>query len=98
MSGSVVGYIAALLSVIAFVPQAWRVIKTRDTKDLSTPMWVLEVAAFALWIVYGISNTAWPIILPNAICLVLAAFILVMKLLPERHKHRVADKLDPAAS
>ncbi len=98
MSAAVIGYIAAAVSVTAFMPQAWKVVKTRDTKDLSTPMWVLETIGFALWIAYGIAMGEWPIILPNAICGLLSAFILVMKLLPHEKKHRVADAIDPTAS
>jgi MtN3 and saliva related transmembrane protein len=93
-----VGYIAAALSVMAFMPQAWKIIKTRDTKDLSTPMWILEILAFALWVGYGIAKSALPIVIPNVICFALSLFILVMKLLPEHKKHAVADKLDPSVS
>lgn len=92
-----IGMIAATLSVIAFVPQAWRIVKTRDTKDLSTPMWIGEVGAFALWVVYGVMLAKWPIIVPNAICLVLAVFILFMKVAPGRTRDKVADAIDPAA-
>jgi MtN3 and saliva related transmembrane protein len=94
----IIGYIAATFSVVAFGPQAWKVIKTRDTKTLSTPMWVLEILAFATWVAYGIAKSALPIVIPNVICFILAVFILVMKLLPEHKKHAVADKLDPSVS
>lgn len=92
-----IGMIAAALSVIGFVPQAWRIVKTRDTKSLSTPMWIGEVAAFSLWIIYGVMLVKWPIIVPNAICLVLSVFILFMKLAPKHTKNQVADAIDPAA-
>lgn len=98
MSAEIIGYVAATLSVTAFVPQAWKVIKTRETNELSTPMWVLEICAFAMWIVYGVAKSALPIIIPNVICFLLAGFILVMKLLPESKKNAVADKLDPSVS
>ena len=39
----------------------------------------------------------WPLIATNGICLVLAAFILVMKILPASGKRAVADTLDPSA-
>jgi MtN3 and saliva related transmembrane protein len=39
----------------------------------------------------------WPLIVTNNICLVLAAFILVMKILPAAGKRAVADTLDPSA-
>jgi MtN3 and saliva related transmembrane protein len=93
-----VGATAALLSVTSFVPQAWRVIKTRETKDLATPMWVMNVLGFALWTAYGVLTATWPIIVPNAICFVLAAFILVMKLVSKPTKERIASALAPSAS
>ncbi|MBA3541130.1 MAG: hypothetical protein H0T79_16075 [Deltaproteobacteria bacterium] len=98
MSAPVIGYIAATLSVAAFVPQAWRIVKTRDTKTLATPMWILEVCAFALWIAYGIALDAWPIIIPNTICCLLSLFILVMKIVPHHTRDKIADKLDPAVA
>ena len=36
-------------------------------------------------------QTAWPIIASNGICLILSAFILTMKLLPQREKEKVAE-------
>jgi MtN3 and saliva related transmembrane protein len=39
----------------------------------------------------------WPLIVTNGICLALSAFILVMKLLPQPKKERVAETLDPTA-
>jgi len=92
----IIGYVAATLSVAAFTPQVWKVIKTRETKDMSTPMWILETAGFAMWIAYGVTLGAWPIIIPNILCGLFAAFILVMNVVSNRTKHEIADKLDPA--
>lgn len=97
MSAAIIGYVAATLSVAAFVPQVWKLIKTRKTEDMSTPMWVLDTTAFAFWVAYGVATTAWPIIIPNALCGLFAAFILVMNLVSHRTKHKIADALDPAA-
>ena len=96
MSSTLVGYIAAVLGVTAFVPQAWRVVRTRDTRSLSTPMWVVECLAFAAWVAYGVLLGEWPIILPNAICFLLSAFILTMKVVPRPVRDRIADALEPA--
>jgi MtN3 and saliva related transmembrane protein len=93
MTATVIGVLAAALSVSSFLPQAWRVIKTRQTKDLATPMWIMNVTAFALWTVYGAIIHAWPIIVPNVICCLLAAFILTMKLVSKPTKERVADAI-----
>jgi MtN3 and saliva related transmembrane protein len=92
----IIGSCAALASMISFIPQAWKLIKTRDTGGLSGPMWTLTVCGFALWTAYGVLLMQWPLIVENIVCSVLAGFILVMKLLPQRHLHAVADLLDPS--
>ncbi len=96
MTAAIIGYTAATMSVSAFLPQAWRIVKTRDTSSLATPMWILQVCAFSTWIAYGVALSEWPIIVPNVICCLLAAFILTMKLAPRKTRDRIADTLDPA--
>jgi MtN3 and saliva related transmembrane protein len=56
---------------------------------------VLTVTGFALWTAYGVILGKWPLIVTNTICLGLSAFILTMKLLPQRQKNLVADAVDP---
>ncbi|WID94138.1 PQ-loop domain-containing transporter [Bosea vestrisii] len=46
---SMVGFAAALCSTINFVPQAVRIVRTRDTKSLSAPMYALTTTGFCLW-------------------------------------------------
>jgi MtN3 and saliva related transmembrane protein len=94
---TVIGSLAALASMVSFTPQAWKIIKSRQTKDLSAVMYGVTCVGFALWTAYGILLMQWPIIVTNSVCLALAGFILTMKLLPRRTKNKVADALDPAA-
>ena len=77
---SVIGYAAAFLTTVAFVPQAWLTWKKKRTDEISLGMYSLFTTGVALWLVYGIVTAAWPIIVANAITLVLALLILVMKL------------------
>src|ERR1700730_9685190 len=93
----IIGVLAAINSTGSFAPQAWKIIKMRETKDISASMYSLPVAGFALWLAYVVMLGQWPLIATNGICLVLAAFILVMKILPASGKRAVADALDPAA-
>jgi MtN3 and saliva related transmembrane protein len=97
MTATAIGVLAAVLSIASFLPQAWRVIRTRQTKDLATPMWLMNVTAFALWTTYGVIIHAWPIIVPNVICCLLAAFILTMKLVSKPTKDRIADAIAPSS-
>jgi MtN3 and saliva related transmembrane protein len=94
---TLIGSAAALCSMVSFVPQAWKIIRTRDTSGLSARMYAVTVAGFSLWLAYGIMLGEWPLIVTNAVCLALSAFILVMRMLPQRKKEAVADLLDPGA-
>ncbi len=96
-AGEWMGAFASVASVVSFTPQAWRIIKTRDTRSLSAPMYALTVTGFALWVGYGVGIESWQVIATNAICFLLSAFILTMKLLPRPEKEKVADALDPDA-
>lgn len=92
---SVIGFMAAACSVSSFVPQAFKILRTRDTSSLSPQMYALTTTGFLLWTAYGVAQGQWPLILTNAVCFVFAAFILIMTLLPSRQKAAVADALDP---
>lgn len=91
------GGLAAVASTVSFAPQAWKVIRSRRTKDISAVMYGFTVTGFALWLAYGLAISQWPIIVCNALCLVMSAFILFMKLSPQKVKDEVADTIDPAA-
>ena len=87
---TIVGAIAAVLSTVSFMPQAIKIIQSRDTSAISTGMYIVTVIGFAMWTAYGALQTAWPLIASNGICLILSAFILTMKLLPQPKKDQVA--------
>lgn len=94
---TIIGSLAAIASTVSFTPQAWKIIRTRDTDAISAGMYALTVTGFALWTAYGVMLGQWPLIVTNSICLLLSAFILTMKLLPRRERDKVADVLDPEA-
>lgn len=92
---TVIGVLAGTASTASFAPQAWKIVKSRRTKDISAGMYTLTVSGFTLWTAYGVMKGAWPLIISNGICWCFAVFILAMKLLPKREKEKVADILDP---
>jgi MtN3 and saliva related transmembrane protein len=71
---------AATLTTVSFVPQAWHTFRTRDVSGISLGMYGVFTAGVACWLVYGVLLDAWPIVIANCITLLLAAAILVMKL------------------
>lgn len=80
MNSHWIGALASALTTIAFVPQVWRVWKTRSAHDLSLPMYLIFTTGVALWLVYGVMLGSWPIIAGNAITVVLAGTVIAMKL------------------
>lgn len=92
---TVVSLFAALLSMISYIPQAWRIIRDRTTDGLSLKMYLITVAGFIAWLSYGVLVRQWAIIVLNVICLILSGFILTMKLLPQPKKEATARRLDP---
>lgn len=74
------GTIAATLTTGSFLPQAWLTFRTRDVHGISLGMYASFTIGVALWLAYGVLLGQWPIIVANAVTLVLAASILGMKL------------------
>jgi len=75
-----IGYVAAVLTTIAFVPQVLQIWTTRQTQDISLRMYILFSGGVGLWLVYGVLLASWPIILSNMITLVLSGVVVALKL------------------
>ncbi len=78
---SLLGYPAAFLTTIAFVPQAWQSWRTRDLSGISLPMYALFTAGVTLWLGYGLVIGSFPVIAANAVTLALASVVLWLKIL-----------------
>lgn len=75
-----IGFIAALLTTTAFVPQFLKVWRTRSTQDISLRMYLMLSAGVLLWLIYGIRLGSLPIIFANGATLTLALSILALKI------------------
>jgi MtN3 and saliva related transmembrane protein len=75
-----IGYIAAAFTTCAFIPQVVKSWRTRSTGDLSSTMLVVFTAGILLWLIYGLAIGSMPVILANAITLVLSATLVVLKI------------------
>ena len=76
----ILGYIAASLTTLSFIPQAMRTLSSGDTRGISLSMYALFTSGIALWLVYGIFARNGPLIIANAITVVLSGLILQRKL------------------
>lgn len=70
------GYFAACLTTVSFLPQAISCLKTGKTDGLSLPMYAIFSTGVALWLGYGLAVGSWPVILANLITLGFALIIL----------------------
>ena len=77
---AVIGYVAGFLTTFAFIPQVWKIWATKSARDVSLHTFIVFTIGIALWVVYGILKQEPPLILWNAVTLVLATAILAMKL------------------
>ena len=75
-----IGFFAALCTTIAFVPQAIKVYQTKSTKDISLLMFLIFTVGVLSWLIYGLIINDYPVILANAVTLILCLFILVYKI------------------
>ena len=75
-----IGFFAAFCTTFAFLPQAIKVYKSKSTKDISLYMFLIFTIGVLSWLIYGLIINDWPVILANAVTLILSFFILIYKL------------------
>lgn len=76
-----IGYAAAILTTVAFFPQVLKSWRSRDLAGVSLTMYSLFTVGVALWLCYGVMLESWPVIIGNAVTLLLAGTVLLLKVL-----------------
>jgi MtN3 and saliva related transmembrane protein len=87
-----IGFAAATLTTAALVPQLIRVWRLRSAREISLGMFLMFSVGVTLWLIYGLYVHAMPVVLANAVTLVLSLSILVLKIRFDRH---AMDKVQP---
>lgn len=76
----VVGFAAALITTLALLPQAMKIVITKQARDISL-LWAISMnVGLLLWLLYGLTRNDLPMIAANGISLVLVFVILLCKL------------------
>lgn len=75
-----VGHFGAFLSSVTFIPQVYKVWKTKSVNDLSLTMLLIVFTSTIVWLVYAIALMLWPVILANAIICFLSLLLIYFKL------------------
>jgi MtN3 and saliva related transmembrane protein len=74
------GLVAGTLTTIAFFPQLYKTWKSKSARDVSLVMMITFSIGVFLWLVYGLVIHAMPVIVANAVTLVLALLIVLLKI------------------
>ena len=75
------GFLAAILTTFAFIPQVIKTYKIKKAEDISFYMLIIFLIGIISWIIYGLRINSYPILLANIITFTLNFSILVMKII-----------------
>ena len=74
------GFLAALLTTIAFLPQLYKTWQTKSADDVSLVMLILFITGLVCWIIYGLKINSMPILVANIITFIFNFSILMLKI------------------
>ena len=80
MNVDIFGYIAAILTTAAFLPQLIKTLKTKKADDVSLTTLIMFIIGVLSWIIYGYKISSTPILIANLITLILNFLILISKI------------------
>ncbi|MFM8913239.1 MAG: SemiSWEET family sugar transporter [Flammeovirgaceae bacterium] len=75
-----VGHFGAFLTSVTFIPQVYKVWKTKSVGDLSLTMMLIVLLSTLVWLTYGIALMLWPVIIANSIVCILSMLLIYFKL------------------
>ena len=80
MNIEIFGYIAAVLTTAAFLPQLIKTLKTKKADDVSLVTLIMFIIGVLCWIIYGYNISSIPILIANLITLILNLLILISRI------------------
>ena len=80
------GFLAALLTTIAFLPQLYKTWQMKSADDVSLVMLILFITGLFCWIIYGLKIHSIPILVANIITFIFNFSILVLKISYRKNK------------
>ncbi|WP_423933215.1 SemiSWEET transporter [Chlorobium sp.] len=78
-SGEMLGFAAGIITTLALLPQALKIMATRQTRDISL-LWAVSMnVGIILWLCYGLAKNDLPMITANSVSFLLLFIILLFK-------------------
>ena len=79
-SFEILGFIAAFLTTLSFVPQVYKTYKTKEVADISLVMYLAMFIGVGLWLVYGIHMNSPSMIVANSATMLLVMIVIIFKI------------------
>ena len=80
ISERILGFVAGVFTATSMLPQFFKILKEKKADDISIPMLLILLTGVSLWIYYGILKEDWPIIITNAISLIVNVGTMILRL------------------
>jgi MtN3 and saliva related transmembrane protein len=94
-TATIIGLIAAVLTTIANIPQAYKIIRQRSTEGVSAATYFILLSGVAIWTVYGILRDDWPVIIANGISTLVCIIILSLYFASQKNVDKVHEAVLP---
>ncbi|MGD0855168.1 MAG: SemiSWEET family transporter [Dehalococcoidia bacterium] len=74
------GFLAGLFITVGIIPQVWRLFQLKSAREISLSFTLLFLAGGLCWLIYGIAMDLLPLIIWNAISVLLMCLMLFAKI------------------
>ena len=75
-----IGMTGAVLTTVCWLPQAMKIIRSRETRAISLAGTLAFTVGIVFWLIYGLALMDWPLITSNVVTLALMSVIVTLKL------------------
>lgn len=76
----IIGFIAGGLVSLSFLPQVIKSWRTKQVKDLSLSLTIINILGQLMWIIYGIFQNSLSIIIMSCMTLLFTSMLLFLKI------------------
>ena len=76
----IIGFLAAILTTSAYLPQVYKIWKTKNTESVSLTMYLVMFIGIFLWLIYSLFIKSFPLIIANTVTLLIIIIILYFKI------------------
>ncbi len=77
---TIIGLVASVLVTVAYVPEVYKTVRAKHTRDLSEAWIVILDAGQLLFFIYGLGIASWPLIISGSLGFVMMTIMLAYKL------------------